>query len=506
MNTKQEHRALTAIARINLGFMLLFAFYAFLLPVGLLVWHLSDPALRGPGVPRLAWQLHRSMSPSFEQWAGNRVASGAGAKVRCKEDVPSTEWPVFSCVFYLTATENLQREWVKTQPADAPGAPAVYARGAIDAAAALITDPAHHTWVGMYWGTNFWHRNNLFFRSLIIAGLTRYEALTGDRRHHPLLLEQVQELSSELDRSAHGLLEDYPGECYPIDVLAAVAWIRDSDRITGLDHTTFVERAQRGFSGKLLDERGLPPFFIYLDSLEQEQPSRGTGNAWVGAFAPRLWPETAKRWYDLSEQHFWQERLLAAGFREFPKGMPGKEWGFDVDSGPIIGGFSPAANAFAVAAARANGRFDHAWPLAAQMLTASWPLPGGRLLGARLLSHPEHAPLLGEAAIASFLTEQPAPGVTVKTGGTLPGFVYVGTGLYALVGLLFAAAAIASWRRWRNATPDSIRAPRTQLVLWGLLVAGAVIAALCGSISSALVAALLAQWVPRTPRRKTPSA
>jgi hypothetical protein len=496
-------RTLAAIALVNLVFMLAVAAYGFLVPAGLLTRHLADPALGEPGVPRLAWQMHRRMSSAFEQWARDRVASGAGAKVVCKEDVPSTEWPVFSCVFYLLATENLQHEWARTHPADAPDAPAVYARGAIEAAASLVTDPAHHTWVRMYWGTNFWHKDDLFFRSLVIAALTRYEALTGDRRHHTLLTAQAAELSAELDRSEHGLLEDYPGECYPIDVVAAVAWLRDSDRVTGLDHTAFVERARRGFDGRLLDARGLVPFFVDLQTLQQEQPARGTGNSWVGAFAPHLWPETARRWYDLSERHFWQERLLAAGFREFPRGMPDKEWGFDIDSGPILAGFSPAANAFAVAAARANGRFDHAWPLSAQMLVASWPRPGGRLRGARLLSSPQHAPLLGEAAIAYFLTVQPASGVALKTGGELPGFVYVGVTLYSLTGLLFAFAAFASWRRWRKADSRRLPAPRTQAAVWLLLVAGAILAFGMGATPVALIAILLAQCIPRASRHTT---
>ena len=45
----------------------------------------------------------------------------------------------------------------------------------------------------------------------------------------------------------------------------------------------------------------------------------------------------------------------------------------DVDSGPV-------------GAARANGRFDHAYPLSAEMLFACWPLPDGTLLFPRILS------------------------------------------------------------------------------------------------------------------------
>lgn len=494
-----RHRVLGAIARVNLCLMLAFALSAFLIPGVLLVRNLADRSLREPGVPAIAWRTHKSISPGFARWADDRVVSRAGARYGRKEDVPATEWPVFACVFYLMATDNLQREWAATHRADDPGAPAVYARKAVDAAVGLITDPAHHTWVKEYWGTNFWHHQDLFFRSLVIAGITRYESLTGNRKHHELLVNQVTELADELDRSRLGLLEDYPQECYPLDVLAAIAWIRESDRVTGLDHSAFAERAIRAFEGKLLDELGLVPFFIYLDSLQQEQPSRGTGNSWVSAFAPHLWPDRAKAWYDLYEQHFWQQRLLAAGFREFPRGMTERDWGFDVDAGPIVGGFSPAANAFGVAAARVNGRFDHAWPLSAQMLTAAWPTLGGRLAGARFLSLGGHAPFLGEAAILYFLTEQPAPGVQVKTGGSLPGFVYVGVAVYFLLGLLFAGAGASGWRRWKRiAAAGTVPAPRVQLATWTVLMTFAVGAACLGFVAPGMIAFLLAQVLPRS--------
>jgi hypothetical protein len=374
---------------------------------------------------------------------------------------------------------------------------------AIEAAAALVADPIHHTWVRQHWGTDYLHTQNVFFRSLLIAAFTSYERLTGNGRYHDMLVDQAKTLAEELDASPHGVLQDYPEECYPIDVLAAIGWIADSDSVTGLDHTAFLLRARRGFEGAMADPRGLPPFFVEdYRTGRTDEPSRGTGNSWIFIFAPRLWPETARNWYDLYEQHFWQRRMLAAGFREFPKDMSGKDWGFDVDSGPILAGYSPAANAFAVAASRVNGRFDQAWPLAAQMLTASWPLPGGRLLGARLLSNPDHAPYLGESAILYFLTEQPAPGVQVRTGGFIPGFVYIGVGIYFLLSLFITVAAAASWRRWKHGGPvGAVAAPRTQATIWIVLMAVSLAAAFRGIASVALMALFLAQLLPRVSDR-----
>lgn len=412
--------------------LLLAAAWIFLVPAALTVIRLADPALRRPGqAPAFAWPLHRRLSRELPRWADARVASGvAGHLVR--DNVPETEWPIFTCVFYLTATEALQREWERSHPADAADAPAVYGREAIRAAAALVADPVHHTWVREHWGDNYLHNENVFFRSLLIAAFTRYEALTHDRRYHDLLVDQARTLADDLDRSEHGVLDDYPAQCYPVDVLAAIGWIRDSDRITGLDHTAFAARALRGFEGRLADG-GLPIYRVNRHTLEIEDPTRGTGNAWIMAFAPSLWPEAAQRWMTRFETRFRQARFGARGFREYPREVTSRDWGYDVDAGPIFGGFSPAANAFAIAGTRAAGRFDLAWPIAAQSIAAGWPLPGGRFALAALLSDPKHAPLLGEAALLSHFTTQPAAGVQTRSGsGAPPPIVLVAIMLHLL--------------------------------------------------------------------------
>src|SRR5207244_457063 len=104
-------------------------------------------------------------------------------------------------------------------------------------------------------------------------------------------------------------------------------------------------------------------------------------------------PETAQQWYIRYEEHFWQEGRFFAGFREFPREASIPNWQlFDVDAGPVLAGYGTAASAFGIGAARVNGHFRHAYPLSAQALVASWPLPNGRLLGPSLLSNLSDAP------------------------------------------------------------------------------------------------------------------
>ncbi len=417
----------------------------FLSPGLSLVRDLRDPALRGPGVPERAWRMHRDLAPRVQRWADERVASGAAATVPLY-DVPTTEWPMFTAVFYLLATEQLQEAWMGGARRDEPE-PLSYSRGAVDAAKRLILDPAHHTWVRTHWGDDYLHRENVFFRSLLIAGLTSHVSLTGDRSAVAMLRDQVETLARDLDRSERGLLHDYPDECYPIDVVVAIGFIRKADPVIGTDHGTFVSRSLRAFEGRLADDLGLVPYRMELPAYEQVQPSRGIGNSWVSIFAPDLWPDRAERWYARYDEAFWQDRVWASGFREFARARGDADWQFEVDAGPVLDGFGTSASAFGIGAARRNGRFDHAYVLSAQLSAASWTLAGGTSLAPRALSHAAAAPYLGESAILYFLTVQPADGVPIVTGGSLPGLVYFGLIVY--FGVSAVVLFLVAWRLWR---------------------------------------------------------
>ena len=468
------------------------AIYFLIIPGVLVLRDLGDPALGGPGIPRIAWRVHRQMTARYEAWARERIASGRAAHLDTY-DVPSTEWPMFGSVFYLLATEALQDAW-ENNPALAPVAPAVYARASADAALDLILDPVHHTWVRRHWGDNYLHRENVFFRSLLIAGITSHMRLTGATNHVAMLRDQVDSLAADLDASPCGLLNDYPDECYPIDVFASTYLIRKADRVLGTDHSAFVARELRAFQGARLDSYGLIPYLAIADSGRVLRPSRGICNSYICIFAPELYPAQAAGWYAAHEAHFWQRRLGAEGFREFRRDIPDSEWTYDVDSGPVMAGFSPAANAYGLAAARANGRFDHAYTLSAQVLVACWPLADGTLLGARLLSSAAHAPYLGESNLLFLLTRQPIAGVPHVSGGHLTVFVYVWLLVYFGLGALVACGAVSAFRGGRG---RDYTAPAIQAGVWFILCGSGFGLALAGHPGCAMLALLFAQFLPR---------
>ena len=415
--------------------LLFFGAYLFLYPGVRVAYELTMLDRETVDTDRFTFRVHRRIAPRYERWAQNRLASGRAGELTI-DDLVETEWPLFGSVFFLWATESLQEAW-EEDPSLSPTPPKEYAAGAIDAVADLLADPDHGKWVRDHWGDDYLHRENAFYRMLLIGGFTTHHRLTGSTEHFEVIRDQVETLSAEIDASPHGQLEDYPGECYPADVLTAIACILDADEILGTDHRAFADRAIRGFEGDILDDIGMVPFLASARNGSTVIPSRGSGNSYLCLFAPHVWPERAEHWYNLYTSEFWVEGRFVHGFREYQREEENGEWEYaDMDAGPVIGGFGMASSAFGVGAARANGRFDHAYPLSAQMIAATWPLPDGTLLLPRILSKSVDAPMLGEACILYNMTRRPVMSAPVTTGGSIPPLAF------GIVFVYFAAAGL----------------------------------------------------------------
>ena len=390
----------------------------------------------------LARQLHESLAGRYAKWATQRVASGKAAQIS-HEDIAGTEWPLYGSVFYLWAEEALQEQWERDHSLFKEE-PRVFARAAIDAAARLVADPNHAHWVKIHWGDEYLTRENVFYRMLVIAALGSHRKLTGSDEFLTLLRTQTDSLCAELTASKDGQLDDYPGQCFPTDIASAWRAIQRADAVLGTDHSVEIQKALRGFVGPRAGGLGLPPFASGSHDGIPLDESHGCSNSNICMLAPALWPEQAALWYAAYEEHFWQHDWLAAGFREFPHGYPKGEWYFDVDAGPVIRGNGFAACSFGIAAARANGRFDHAYPLSLELTALSWPVAGGRLLVPRLVSNAADAPFLGEAAIFLHLASQPLVAPKQHFHGTVPAVVFICLALYVsgAAVLLYAARGV----------------------------------------------------------------
>jgi hypothetical protein len=489
------------IIYINSGIVVLLAVWLFIYPPVRAFLNIDDTALRQPGVPKVTWRLYRNLTPRYAAWAKERVAQGQAEKLST-QNISGTEWPLFGSVFYLWGVENLQLAW---EGGDHRGGaePKVFARDAIIAASELVIDPKHASWVKTHWGEGFLHRENVFYRMLVMAALTSRAKLLHDNAHLDMLRDQVESLASELDASNSGLLDDYPGECYPGDVMTSVACIQRADGVLGTDHSKFVARALRAFIGDKATRLELPPYMAHAVSGKPVSVARGCANSYMCLAAPELWPNQARQWYQLYDRFFWQQRITAVGYREYPLGLTRTDWTMDVDSGPVIAGHGVSASAFGMGAARKNGRFDRAYPLACEMLATVWELPNGVLGVPRLLSNLSDAPMLGEAAVLWLLTIQPEKGFAVRTGGSVPTYVYVVLISALLFGLFLVLEACVRFKAARQGLEPLVWMPRFQFAVWACLLAGGLGLIWTGFWWAGFILMLLMLMLPF--RKKAPS-
>jgi hypothetical protein len=485
----------TWLIYVNTALLIALSFYFFFYPAGAILYEMNDPGLTGGSVPHFTFGWHRSLSEDYEVWARERVESGKAAGLSIN-NISGTEWPVFGTVFYLWATESLQQAW-EDDPTLYPTAPKEYARDAIEASAALVVDPNHAGWVRKHWGDDYLSRENLFYRMLLISGLTSYQKLTGNEQHEPMLRDQVESLSRELDESPYGLLDDYPGQCYPVDILPAIAAIQRADSVLGTDHSQFVQRAVRAFQGDVLDKgTGLPAYIADSKAGQGFGPARGAGISFMLINAPELWLDTSQKWYDNYDNDFWQQTWVTAGFREFSRDLDYGTWSGDVDSGPILAGYGTAASAFGVGAARTFGRFDQAYPLSVEALSASWPLPNGTRLGPRMLSNLSDAPYIGEASLLFALTRRPITAGNSPVAKVVPASAYFGILFYLICGIIPSGYALRSLKRWKKSADKPVPLPKLQLVLWSLFSLTGLVFFISSSQTIGLLFLLLAQTLP----------
>jgi len=454
MEPQQSPSRPTIPRPVRLGFALILAaiaFWFFLAPACTSGrYAFTDPGLSDPSQPlQFAVRNHRQITDRYADYCEKRIASGV-AETLDRWEIAATEWPLFGSGFYLWATLSLQEAY-ESDPdlfggADDPeNEPRVYARRAINAATALIVDPGHAHWVREHWGeSEYLRRENCFYRMLLIAALTSHRQLTGGNDEYlAILIEQIESLSAELVAAPTGLIDDYPRQCYPGDVVAAIREIHRANILLGRDDAAFLQTMrERLFRPAQVAENGLLPYAADSKSGTPYDPSRGCSNSYATDLSAEIWPSDARLWYQAYTDDFWNANWLVAGFREFPNGMGPSSY-FDVDAGPVVGGLGAAATTFGLAAARANDATGHAQVLGAQSIVASWPLPDGTLLLPYLVSDRKHAPHLGRVAMLYQMTRLAVADAGVgKARVRRPACVYLGILFQVVVGVMLVRWAI----------------------------------------------------------------
>jgi hypothetical protein len=424
------HLSVSAVV-IGLSFML------FIYPAVTICMLLFDSRLNETGESRLVPAWFNAAAGRYVSWADTYLETNYAGSLY-HDDIPATEWPMFGSVFVLVTAEDLQR---RGQIDATQGT----VREAVEKAAEIVASPVTATWVKTKWGDGYLEKENVFYRMLLIMGLSSYEKITHDGRYHGLMAGQRDALAAELAAAKFHLLNDYPEECYPADMLWAVAAIQRAARLDGRQHDELARGLMTTFDGPLLAPEGLPAFQAHAPSGRIIQGARGCGNSGIIIFAAELDPKIAGRWYDAYEANFWKDTGWIAGFTEMPIGT--KRQLADVDSGPVLCEIGSVATAFGIGAAKTAGRIDHAAPLTLEAVACSWPTPFGFLIPGLMGRLAVKSWSLGEVALLFSMTRPTLAARTEPFDGPVPGIVWVMLAVYAGAGTFFIWYEIRGLRR-----------------------------------------------------------
>lgn len=397
----------------------------------------TDSQLNRTGQCRLTPAWFESAAGRFLSWANTYLETNYAGSIR-HDDIPATEWPMFGATFFLVTAEDLQSQG-KIDPAQGT------IREAVEKAAQIVASPVTATWVKTKWGDGYLEKENVFYRMLLILGLSSYEKITGGTQYHAMMSRQRVTLAEELAAAKRHLRDDYPGECYPADMLWAVAAIQRAARLDGASHDKLAKSLIAAFDGPVKAPEDLPAFQAESKSGRILQGARGCGNSGILLFASELDPTVAGRWYDAYEEGFWKDTGWIAGFTEMP--LDSHDNLMDVDSGPVFCGIGSVSSAFGIGAAETVGRIDHAAPLTMQAVACSWPTPFGFLLPGLMGRLAVKSWSLGEVALLFSMTRPTLAAETVPFEGHAPLIVWALLVAYAGAGVFLIWFEIRSVRR-----------------------------------------------------------
>lgn len=170
-------------------------------------------------------------------------------------------------------------------------------------------------------------------------------------------------LAEAFDRNSLPFLQAYPGQAWPVDSTVAVATLRLHDSLFTPRFTQTIDHWLSAIPDYLDPTTGLLPHQVDPRTGNEIEGARGTSQSLITRFLTEIDPELGYQHYAHFRQALISPFLGVPGVREHPSGRGVG----DVDSGPLIFGFSASATVNLIGTARVNG--DH--EVAAVLISAS---------------------------------------------------------------------------------------------------------------------------------------
>jgi hypothetical protein len=183
--------------------------------------------------------------------------------------------------------------------------------------------------------------------------LSLREAVAPDAQHAALHRDISDALVRRFERSPGLLLPTYPGETYPVDNSLAIASLALHERTTHGRESELVRRWTERCRKSFLDPRtGLLYQSMSEDGRTPIDRPRGSGTA-LAAYALAYADPGLSRDLGRAMQRELGGKVLGFSLmREYPRGVSGRG---DIDSGPLILGYSISATGFGLGSCRSQG-------------------------------------------------------------------------------------------------------------------------------------------------------
>jgi hypothetical protein len=184
--------------------------------------------------------------------------------------------------------------------------------------------------------------------------LSFHRLLDGESGYGELNDQITTALGGRVQTSSISLVESYPDEVYPVDNCAVISSIALYDKATGRDHGAVVQKALGALRTRYRDPvTGLLFQAVHPNTGEALDEPRGSGTCLGLYFLSFADPALSRDLYGAVRRELARPFLGFGGIREYPRSIRGG--GGDIDSGPIVFGFSLSATGFAIAGARIHG-------------------------------------------------------------------------------------------------------------------------------------------------------
>lgn len=193
----------------------------------------------------------------------------------------------------------------------------------------------------------------LGWRSWLLGGIL---SLQAPERRNPLELELFEmdctALAAAFDASETPFLSAYSGQAWPVDSVVAVAALQLHDRLSEPRYAETVTRWINLAQERIDPQTGLLPHRVQPRTGALLEGARGSSQSVTARFLLEIDPDWGRAQYGLFRKRFVAPFLGVPGALEYAAGVSGRG---DVDSGPLVFGFSASATVVALAAAQAHG-------------------------------------------------------------------------------------------------------------------------------------------------------